>query len=456
MQNAYPKATKSIVIITKRAVNIITNTDKINMKLALLQLLLTAAVSSSAHSINEKYHAYKDQSDISSLQADSPSLDDLWGSFWAYQGIQSFAHLPYQQCLQLDPSSSEPLPYDIAVIGVPFDTAVSYRPGTRFGPQGIRSASMRQDKWRGFNYRAGINPFDNWAEFMDCGDIPITPMDNTLALKQMQLAYKQLFKRKAKNSEVPRYLSLGGDHSILLPVLQGLYETYGEITVLHFDSHLDTWAPDKYPSFWSSNTSEFTHGSMLWLAHQHGLISQENNMHVGLRTRISGNGWDDFNEDNEVGFKRIFADELIDSEGLKGVVQKVLDTLPKDKPIYISVDIDVLDPSAAPGTGTMEVGGMTSRELIYILRKLKGLNIVGADVVEVSPPFDIADITVTAGAQIAYELMTLMVEAGPVTKQFIESNKKVDTANVGEDLRLTALDRIIKSERDYQLDMMSI
>jgi len=83
---------------------------------------------------------------------------------------------------------------------------------------------------------------------------------------------------------------------------------------------------------------------MLWLAHQHGLISQENNMHVGLRTRISGNGWDDFNEDNEVGFKRIFADELIDSEGLKGVVQKVLDTLPKDKPIYISVDIDVLDP----------------------------------------------------------------------------------------------------------------
>jgi len=91
-----------------------------------------------------------------------------------------------------------------------------------------------------------------------------------------------------------------------------------------------------------------------------------------------------------------------------------------------------------------------------LIRKLKGLNIVGADVVEVSPPFDIADITVTAGAQIAYELMTLMVEAGPVTKQFIESNKKVNTANVGEDLRLTALDRIIKSERDYQLEMMSI
>ncbi|CAI8491646.1 unnamed protein product [Hanseniaspora opuntiae] len=418
--------------------------------------ILALAVSVSAHTFHEKYHAYKDPADFSALNAEEPSLDDLWGSFWAYQGVQSFAHLPYQQCLQLDPSSSEPLPYDIAVIGVPFDTAVSYRPGTRFGPQGIRSASMRQDKWRGFNYRAGINPFDDWAEIIDCGDIPITPMDNTLALKQMQLAYKQLFKRKAKNSQVPRYLSLGGDHSILLPVLQGLYETYGEITVIHFDSHLDTWAPDKYPSFWSSNTSEFTHGSMLWIAHKYGLIAEKHNMHVGLRTRISGQGWDDFEEDNEVGFKRIFADELIDKEGFQGVINKILTTIPKDKPVYISVDIDVLDPSAAPGTGTMEVGGMTSRELIYILRKLKGLNIVGADVVEVSPPFDQADITVTAGAQVAYELMTLMVEAGPVTQKFIESNKNIDVLESREDLRLSALDRIIKAERDYQLDMMNI
>ncbi|KAL6931036.1 related to agmatinase [Hanseniaspora guilliermondii] len=425
------------------------------MRLSILYTL-AFAYSVSAHIFNEKYHAYKDPSDFSTLETEEASLNDLWGSFWAYQGVQSFAHLPYQQCLELDPSSSEPLPFDIAVIGVPFDTAVSYRPGTRFGPQGIRSASMRQDKWRGFNYRAGINPFDDWAEVIDCGDIPITPMDNTLALKQMQLAYKQLFKRKAKNSQVPKYLSLGGDHSILLPVLQGLYETYGEITVIHFDSHLDTWAPDKYPSFWSSNTSEFTHGSMLWLAHKYGLIAQENNMHVGLRTRISGNGWDDFEEDNEVGFKRIFADELIDKEGFQGVINKILKTIPKDKPIYISVDIDVLDPSAAPGTGTMEVGGMTSRELIYILRKLKGLNIIGADVVEVSPPFDNADITVTAGAQIAYELMTLMVEAGPVTQKFIESNKNIGISESGEDLRLSALDRIIKSERDYQLDMMNI
>lgn len=425
------------------------------MKLSIFHILIFA-VSVSAHTFNDKYHTFKDPTDFSVPNAEKPSLDNLWGSFWAYQGVQSFAHLPYQQCLQLDPSSSDPLPYDIAVIGVPFDTAVSYRPGTRFGPQGIRSASMRQDKWRGFNYRAGINPFDDWATIIDCGDIPMTPMDNTLALKQMQLAYKQLFKRKANNSQVPKYLSLGGDHSILLPVLQGLYETYGEITVIHFDSHLDTWAPDKYPSFWSSNTSAFTHGSMLWLAHKYGLISEKNNIHVGLRTRISGQGWDDFEEDNEVGFKRIFADELIDKEGFNGVINKILTTVPKDKPVYISVDIDVLDPSAAPGTGTMEVGGMTSRELIYILRKLKGLNIVGADVVEVSPPFDQADITVTAGAQIAYELLTLMVEAGPVTQEFIETYKNLDASESREDLRLSALDRIIIAERDYQLDMINI
>ncbi|OBA26170.1 Arginase/deacetylase [Hanseniaspora valbyensis NRRL Y-1626] len=425
-----------------------------------LSLLLLCFTISAAHSSyeslqqNPNYHAYKEQSSEGFSINSKPSLEDLWGPFWAYQGIQSFAHLPFQNCLMIDKDSSNDSElFDIAIIGVPFDTATSFRSGTRFGPQGIRSASMRQDKWRGFNFRAGINPFDNWANILDCGDIPVTPMDNTLALKQMQLAYKQLLSLPGNTSVVPRYMSLGGDHSILLPILQGLYEVYGEITVIHFDSHLDTWAPDKYPSFWSSNTSEFTHGSMLWLAHKYGLMAQENNLHVGLRTRLSDDGWEDYEEDNAVGFKRIVADALLDEDGLSKVVDQILKTLPKDKPVYISVDIDVLDPSAAPGTGTMEVGGLTNRELIHILRKMKGLNIVGADVVEVSPPYDTAEITTTAAAQIAYELMTLMVENGPITEEFINKNKKV-LAHSGEDLRLTALDRIIDEERKYQINRL--
>lgn len=428
------------------------------MKLSLATVSLLTALAA-GHSTYESltedqnYHAYKEPSEQGFSAQSKPTLEQLWGPFWAYQGIQSFAHLPFEQCLTRHKDSGENELFDIAVIGVPFDTATSFRPGTRFGPQGIRKASMRQDKARGFNFRAGINPFDNWANVLDCGDIPVTPMDNTLALKQMQLAYKQLLSIPGNKSVVPRYMSLGGDHSILLPILQGLYEVYGEVTVLHFDSHLDTWAPDKYPSFWSSNISEFTHGSMLWLAHQYGLIPQENNLHVGLRTRLSGNGWDDFAEDNEVGFKRILADSFLDEHGLQRAVDKMLATLPKDKPIYVSVDIDVLDPSAAPGTGTMEVGGLTNRELIHLLRKLKGLNIVGADVVEVSPPYDTAEITTTAASQIAYELMTLMVEAGPITQDFITRNKKV-SAKSGEDLRLTALDRIISEERKHQLKMI--
>ncbi|XBW38739.1 hypothetical protein QEN19_004326 [Hanseniaspora menglaensis] len=428
----------------------------IQTKAALLSLFATLVFSHANYETlnkNPKYHSYKDQNSPDFSLLEQPSLEDMWGPFWAYQGIQSFAHLPVQNCLTIDKNNKEIERFDIALIGVPFDTATSFRPGTRFGPQAIRAASQRQDKWRGFNFRAGVNPLDDWANIIDCGDIPVTPMDNTLALKQMQLAYKQLLSLPGNTSSVPKYMSLGGDHSILLPILQGLYEVYGEITVIHFDSHLDTWAPDKYPSFWSSNTSEFTHGSMLWLAHKHGLIAPENNLHVGLRTRISGNGWDDFREDDEVGFKRILADAILDDNGLQKIAANILETLPKNKPVYISVDIDVLDPSAAPGTGTIEAGGFTTRELIHMIRKMKGLNIVGADVVEVSPSYDQSDITTTAASQIAYELMTLMVEAGPVTeKQLVKHNAaKIES---GEDLRLTALDRIIQEERDYQLKML--
>lgn len=344
-------------------------------------------------------------------------LNTVWGQDWPFSGINTYAHLPHKKCL-LDTD----IDFDVGIIGVPFDSTVSYRPGARFGPQGIRAASQRQFSLRGFNFRAGINPYQQWAKVLDCGDIPVTPMDSSLALKMMTAAFDNLLNRKSTNepTTVPRLISLGGDHSIILPIIRNLYKIYGPITVLHFDSHLDTWSPGKYPSYWNSEASQFTHGSMLWMAKQEGLLS-DHNIHAGLRTRLSGNDWQDYEDDDEYGFHRIESDEIL-KIGLDGIVDEIKHLLPKNSPIYISVDIDVLDPSAAPGTGTVEVGGWLTRELIHILRSLEDTMIVGADVVEVSPPFDQSDITSLAASQIVYELLTTMVKQGPIDSSLFQAN----------------------------------
>ncbi|GAV55598.1 hypothetical protein ZYGR_0AV02300 [Zygosaccharomyces rouxii] len=330
-----------------------------------------------------------------------------WTEEWPFSGLPSFAKLPFHRCLV------ENQDFDIALLGVPFDTAVSFRPGARFGPQAIRRASQRQNGLRGFNARAGINPYEDWARIIDCGDIPVTPMDNQLALQQMDAAYDELISGSNTSSSAsgsfPRLVSLGGDHSVILPALRALHKHYGPISVIHLDSHLDTWSPDSYPSYWHSNTSEFTHGSMLWLAAQEGLINKGHCVHAGLRTRLSGTDWFDYEEDDRVGFHRIHADEMMDL-GPRGIAEQIKKIVPKNAPVYLSVDIDVLDPSAAPGTGTVEPGGWLTRELISLIRHLQGLPLVGADVVEVSPPFDHADITAMAAAQVAYEIITNMVQ----------------------------------------------
>ncbi|KAL6944388.1 Guanidinobutyrase [Hanseniaspora osmophila] len=416
-----------------------------------MQLLATSSILLAfAHLCKAHGNHHSDESSFNPVDFadEEASLEDIWGGFWPYQGVETFAHLPHTECLIDDQET-----FDIGIIGVPFDTATSYRPGARFGPSGIRKASQRQDMWRGFNFRAGLNPFDDWAKIIDCGDIPVTPMDNALALKQMSAAYDELVLKRNSTFEYsqsgsqktsptrvpPRFVSLGGDHSILLPILRTLKKAYGEVYVVHFDSHLDTWAPDKYPSYWKSEASDFTHGSMLWLAQQEGLIAKNGNLHVGLRTRISGDSWDDFDEDDEVGFKRIFADEIIDLQAT-GMARKILDYLPHDKPIYVSVDIDVIDPSAAPGTGTMEVGGFMTRELIYMLRQMETLNIVGADIVEVAPAYDPLDITQLAGSQVAYELITSMVKKGP-----LDTSLLADPATVATD-EVDIIDKLINDE----------
>ncbi|KAJ9134489.1 Guanidinobutyrase [Pleurostoma richardsiae] len=346
-------------------------------------------------------------------QEELDALEQKWGHEWGFNGIGSFAHLKHVKCLTT-PSEL----FDIAIIGAPFDTAVSYRPGARFGPRAIRHASSRQTSFRGFNPRANINPYQNWAKIIDCGDIPVTPMDNAVALNQMTEAYRELGSRSPVSPLLskPKLITLGGDHSLALPALRALREIYGKpLRVLHFDAHLDTWHPAKYPSSWPSDQAHFNHGSMFWLAGTEGLLTNDTtlpNVHAGLRTRLSGDGWEDFDDDTAQNWVRIVADD-IDDLGTGGVVSSILAALPGDDPVYLSVDIDVLDPAFAPGTGTPEPGGWTTRELIRILRGLEGLNVVGADIVEVSPAYQgQGEETALAGAQVVYEILSSMVKKG--------------------------------------------
>ncbi|GFG24470.1 putative agmatinase 2 [Aspergillus udagawae] len=368
-------------------------------------------------------HAHHDDAEVvpESLREE---LLKKWDQEFTFSGIASFAHLKPVKCL-VEPDER----YDIAVIGAPFDTAVSYRPGARFGPRAIRAASARQMAGTSYNTRAGINPYSSWATVKDCGDIPITPFDNGLAERQMYEAFLELGSRPAVTPADSKYgakgisagkaklVTLGGDHSVALPALRALYQIYQKpITVLHFDAHLDTWNPIRYSAYWTSEQSHFNHGSFFHKASREGLICNSTSAHAGLRTRLTGVDDSDYTAPNtpEQGFMRIHADD-IDELGPMGIVDKIIERIGLDpeQPVYLSVDIDVLDPSTAPGTGTPEPGGWTTREFIRILRGIEKLNIVGADIVEVSPSYDNkGETTALAAAQVAFEIITSIVKAG--------------------------------------------
>lgn len=249
----------------------------------------------------------------------------------------------------------------------------------------------------------------------------MTPFDNALALHQMTTAYLELVSRRPlshgnpASHTHPKIISLGGDHSIALPALRALQKIHDRpIALLHFDAHLDTWHPGAYPSAWASHPTQadFTHGTMFWIASEEGLIANGSSVHAGLRTRLGGVDYADYDNDDRQGFLRIEADD-IDAFGVAGIIDLIMQQIGTETPVYLSVDIDVLDPGIAPGTGTPEPGGWTTRELIQILRGIEDLNLVGADVVEVSPAYDGNDEgTALAGAQVVYELITSMVVRG--------------------------------------------
>ena len=261
---------------------------------------------------------------------------------------------------------------------------------------------------------------------LDCGDIPISPFDNALAETQMHAAFLELGSRAPFSPALlprPVLLTLGGDHSVALPALRALRQLVGApLSVVHFDAHLDTWDPTKYPSTWPSAQAAFNHGSPFWLAGREGLVANDSSVHAGLRCRLSGTDASDYADPGpESGYVRVHADD-IDELGADGVARVIRERV-GDRPVYLSLDIDVLDPGFAPGTGTPEPGGWSPRELIRVIRGLEGVNVVGADVVEVSPAYDgPGEQTAVTAARLAFEILSNVVKRGV---QGAESGEKV-------------------------------
>jgi agmatinase len=299
-----------------------------------------------------------------------------------YAGASTFARLP-----EIDRVSD----YDVAILGLPFDSGVSYRPGARFGPMGIRQASRHLRP--GHHVELGCTPFGQ-IQVVDAGDVPITPFSIDDAMGQIAGHASEILGGSR------RIVAMGGDHTIALPMLRSVVREHGPVALVHFDAHLDTW-----DTYFNAPT---THGTIFRRAFEEGLLVEDHSIHVGIRGPIYGAA--DLEDDRRFGFRTIRASDL-SALGVQGAVDAIIERT-DGLPVYLSVDIDVLDPAFAPGTGTPEMGGLQSRELLEVLRGLRPLNLVGADVVEVAPPYDHAEITTLAAATVMFDMVTLMALQG--------------------------------------------
>ncbi|MBT5772870.1 MAG: agmatinase [Dehalococcoidia bacterium] len=292
-------------------------------------------------------------------------------------GPATFARLP-------EPRDVES--WDVSIVGVPFDAGTSYRSGARFGPQAIRAGSRLL---RSHHPALGVAPFHD-QQVVDAGDLAVSPYNIDDAIVQIEAGANELLE------SAPRIVSLGGDHTIALPLLRAVNRKHGPVALVHFDAHLDTW--DTYMS------APYTHGTPFRRAAEEGLFIEGHSMHVGIRGSLYGEG--DLTEDAGMGFS-VLGTQEIEVLGVTGMVARIRERV-GDHPVYLSIDIDVLDPAFAPGTGTPEVAGFSSRELVGMLRGLAGIDIVGADVVEVAPAYDHAEVTAIAAANVVYEILGVM------------------------------------------------
>ncbi|WP_112479694.1 agmatinase [Vibrio variabilis] len=286
-----------------------------------------------------------------------------------YSNAMTFLRRPYVK----NPVSADA---DVVVFGVPLDMATSGRPGARMGPDAIRRASVNL-AWEGKKFPWDFNVFDK-TKVIDSGDLVFDTGDAEDFTYRLEAATSEILKSGKT------MLALGGDHFITLPILRAYAKHHGEMALIHFDAHTDTYA----------NGSNYDHGTMFYHAPKEGLISAKHSVQIGIRT--------EYNYDDH-GFNVINAMQANDQSAEEIVAQ--IRSIIGDKPVYITFDIDCLDPAFAPGTGTPVCGGLNSDKVLKIIRGLAGINVVGMDVVEVSPPYDQSDLTALAGATIALELL---------------------------------------------------
>jgi len=292
-----------------------------------------------------------------------------------FSGIATFMRLPYV------PRAEE---LDIAIIGIPYDGGATYRPGPRFGPRHVRDQSSIIRPW---NPALHLNPFEKWR-IGDFGDLSINPLSIEVTFRRITRQLDEVLKSGARTACV------GGDHSILLPILRSVHKRFGPVGLIQFDAHNDTWG-----GYFGSPHS---HGTPVRRAVEEGLLVTKDVLQIGLRGQVYSK--DDFDFGRKHGFTVVTSEELH-----RAGVARVGPHLKKlsRRPVYVTLDIDVVDPAFAPGTGTPQVGGLSSAQIIDLVRSLRGMNIVGCDLVEVSPPYDTGEITSLLAANLLYELICL-------------------------------------------------
>jgi agmatinase len=297
--------------------------------------------------------------------------DSLYGTISepTYAGITSFSRRKYTQDLD---------GVDIAVTGVPLDTATTNRPGTRFGPRAIRAASTMVAWER--PYGTTFDPFDKLA-VIDYGDCFFDFGRPELMPDAIEAHAQKII------DAGPAMLTLGGDHFITYPLLKAHAKKHGApLSLLHFDAHSDTWADED---------GRVDHGTMFWHAAKEGIVDPKHSVQIGLRTT----------NDDTLGFN-VLDGPWVQQNGIDAVIAETKKHL-GDRAVYLTFDIDCLDPSYAPGTGTPVCGGLTTHQAISIIRGLAGINLIGMDLVEVAPAYDVGEITALAGATLAMEMINL-------------------------------------------------
>jgi agmatinase len=294
-----------------------------------------------------------------------------------FSGVRTFMRLPNTQDLKNS---------DVAVVGAPFDTGATFRAGARFGPEGIRSVSHLL---RRYNPSLDVVIFDHLS-VIDYGDVPVVPGYIEASYESIKEGLEPIHRAGV----VP--IVLGGDHSIALPELRAAAAVHGPLALVQFDSHPDTW--DAYFG------QKHTHGTPFRRAVEEGLLDPSRSIQVGMRGSIYDQG--DWNDARAMGFDLVPTD-AVRKLGIEETINRIRERV-GDARVYATFDVDFVDPAFAPGTGTPEIGGFTSREAQEFVRGLVGLDLIGCDVVEVYPAYDPAQITALLAANVAHEFLSLI------------------------------------------------